>query len=152
VHAPHTKLALMRMANSVSINPVEKFNKKLCTGQSVPVAHPNRRMMPSNISDVGTDRWSFISDGPATGRLINKPHGNQCTQHPDTVRATRLTKEPWCIRSRNVRACGLAWTKMRQSFHGTVVPPASFNLRRAVQCYCTFIARLIDNGDSVLFI
>ena len=69
VHAPHTKLALMRMANSVSINPAEKFNKKLCTGQSVPVTHPNRRMIPSNISDVGTDRWSFISDGPAM-------HGN----------------------------------------------------------------------------
>jgi len=55
----------MRMANSVSINPVEKFNKKLCTGHSVPVAHPNRRMIPSNISDVGTDRRSFIFDDPA---------------------------------------------------------------------------------------
>ena len=31
-------------------------------------------------------------------------------------------------------------------FYGTVLPPTSFNIRRAVQCYCTFMARLIDNG------
>ena len=30
-----------------------------------------------------------------------------------------------------------------------MVPPAAFNIRRAVQCYCTFVAHSLITGDIV---
>jgi hypothetical protein len=56
---------MIRMVNSVPTNAAEKFNKESFIGQSTPVAHPIRRMIPSNVSDVGTDRWGFISERPS---------------------------------------------------------------------------------------
>jgi hypothetical protein len=56
------------------------------------VAHPTTRMIPNRISELGTERWGFISQRPAMHRNFEiKPQQNRCTQHPGTVRATQLT-------------------------------------------------------------
>src|SRR5262249_11786139 len=94
-HAPHTRLAIKKMASSASVNPVEKSNKKLWTGQSAPVAHPMTSISPNRISEPGTEKWSFMSQRPAGApQLEIKPPHSRCTQHPDTVRRTQLTGGP----------------------------------------------------------
>jgi len=61
VLAHQTTLAIIRMANRVSVNPTINFNKKPFIGQSTPVLHPMKIVPSNNSAWDGTDRWSFIS-------------------------------------------------------------------------------------------
>jgi hypothetical protein len=60
----------MKMASSASVNPVEKSTKKWCTGQRAPVAHPTISISPNRNSELGTEKWSFMSQRPAVHRNL----------------------------------------------------------------------------------